>query len=1053
MKKFLALAALVLGLASCQTEPEGFEVVTGGEVDTYVTVNIPQTETRSSADSALGIFNGNGECTEGTMRYIFQVYYKGETKPENRQVKYSTGTSVSFPVRLVPNRDYQFVVWADVVDAAEMESNYYNTDDLKNITLIDNSWNAMDEKRDAFTATYEAKNFNGSQSINIELYRPFAKLRVVTTDYDELAKFDITATKYEAEYTSEHYARFNAYTGKAEDKTVEKSHGIELIKAYTNETDAARTIFSDYFFANEGDVVQFNLKVYDQNDALIKENNFNTDILVQPNYLTTLKGEVLTTGNIINVITKPGFGEAQNPNHKNYTVITSGAEFVDVVNNGRAGNYVIGNDITIENNDTRAMTRAAAAPTTVIDLNGMTITAEAGATVVVANTLVLTGEGTLVGDADFIDNTNGKIIVAEEAEVNGVNEAVKDETEIANTASWLADVLARGGEYVFTKDEEFSEILVLKGNTIIDGNGYTLTSTATRAINVSGAENVTIKNLNIVASGERAINVIQNSKNVTIENVTAKATNYTFNVASSAAGVTATINNCDLTGLNTVNIGGQNTKLTINNTKLTTVDNNEDENYSTIVVNKDAAGSKVVVNGGEVVIIGGFADGCKVAKVASDGSEITFNNTKNASNEDVVIENFAVVYGDYYYGFTKFEDAVKQAAKDNAEVLVVRTLNLSEPFVIAEGETVVLDLNGKTITTNLKQEGRHHYAIDNYGTLTLEGEGAINARGIENFGTLTVNGNVVITNIDTNGGAAIWNEGKATINGGTFKTNAEAGEGSYGAALNTRVGGEAIVNGGTFIANSQLTYAIINDGTTVINYADVKGKHGAVATSNGSTSIYNGIFEQVNNNSSDHCIFASGSGVVTVYGGKYKIEDLEQKNGGVVFKEYEGGTITIADGYKSVEAAGGWYYVVANTVENVAYAPIENKAATRYEGDHFETGYMNNALWLNNYYFDGDAAIKIDNEPYSVIVIENCSGNFKNDVITINYDQSQPSMILENLNFTIAEGKKLINSATKIYQVFMGNITINGELMTQETIGQYLENVEWYQVVDPEYLH
>jgi hypothetical protein len=171
---------------------------------------------------------------------------------------------------------------------------------------------------------------------------------------------------------------------------------------------------------------------------------------------------------------------------------------------------------------------------------------------------------------------------------------------------------------------------------------------------------------------------------------------------------------------------------------------------------------------------------------------------------------------------------------------------------------MTLDLGGCTITTTLEREGRHHYAILNSGTLTIKGEGAINARGIKNFGTMTVEGNVVITNLDTDGGAAIWNEGKVTINNGTFKTNTTAGVGSYGAALNTRANGEAIVNGGTFIANSQLTYAIINAGKTTIYNANVKGKHGAVAaeTASATTEIYGGSFELMENpNTSDHCTY------------------------------------------------------------------------------------------------------------------------------------------------------------------------------------------------------
>ena len=597
MKKLFALAALVLGLASCQNEPEGLNVVTGGEIDTVVTVAIPEAETRANwNNSAEGVFANGVLEGDATMRYIFQVYYKSEVngqttivKSSERQVKYSDGTTVSFPVRLIPNRDYQFVVWADVVNSEADVDNHYKTADLTNITLNE-TWVAMDETRDAFTATYEAKNFNGAQSINIELYRPFAKLRVVTTDYDELAKIDVQATESSIEYLTAINVGFNAYEGDVTGETKTVSHNPAAIKTYDNETGDAHTIFADYFFApKNGTVVRFILKAFDQNDQLIKENKFTTDIPVQPNYLTTLKGDVLTDGNNITV---------------------------EVVENG-----------------------------------------------------------------------------------------------------------------AFAGEKEWPK-----------------------------------------------------------------------------------------------------------------------------------------------------TDAEKLAYAAMFGGEVTL--TENVT--------------------------------------------LAEPLKIVEGANVVLNLGGKTITAALKQEGRHHYAIDNYGTLTLEGEGAINARGIENFGTLTVNGNVVITNIDTNGGAAIWNEGKATINGGTFATSTEAGA-TDGVALNTRVGGEAIVNGGKFIGNCPLAYAIINMGTTVINYADVKGTHGAVATSNGSTSIYNGIFEQVDNaNTSDHCIYASGSGVATVYGGKYKIEDLEQKNGGVVFCENQGGTITIAEGYKTIEK-NDWFYVVADSVDAVAVEEIKNK--------------------------------------------------------------------------------------------------------------------------------
>ena len=115
--RFLALLALVLGVVSCQTEPEGLNVNVG-EVDAIINVTIPEAETRAAgSNSAAGAF-ANGvlgtESDDTTMRYILQVYYNGVASQE-RKVAYSDGKSVAFEVRLVPERNYKFVVWADVV--------------------------------------------------------------------------------------------------------------------------------------------------------------------------------------------------------------------------------------------------------------------------------------------------------------------------------------------------------------------------------------------------------------------------------------------------------------------------------------------------------------------------------------------------------------------------------------------------------------------------------------------------------------------------------------------------------------------------------------------------------------------------------------------------------------------------------------------------------------------------------------------------------------------------------------------------------------------------
>ena len=314
MKKLLALLAVVLCVVSCQTEPEGLDVNVGGEIDAIVNVTIPEAETRAAgSNSALGaIQNGVLGTAEDntTMRYILQVYYNNEPSQE-RLVKYSDGTSVAFEVRLVPGRNYQFVVWADVVtDGKHDTDNHYVTSNLKNITLK-GDWNAMDESRDAFTATKLIEDYNGAMSIDMSLKRPFAKLRVVTTDINNLTNLRIVPDNAVVEYTTKHRVAFNAFTGKAADASDYKTHSY-TINPYSNETNtgAEYTLFTDYFFA-ENDVVKFNFNVYEDEakTKLIKSNAFNTDINVQRNYLTTIKGNILTDGNNFEVKIEDAFAQ------------------------------------------------------------------------------------------------------------------------------------------------------------------------------------------------------------------------------------------------------------------------------------------------------------------------------------------------------------------------------------------------------------------------------------------------------------------------------------------------------------------------------------------------------------------------------------------------------------------------------------------------------------------------------------------------------------------------------------------------------------------------
>ena len=370
------------------------------------------------------------------------------------------------------------------------------------------------------------------------------------------------------------------------------------------------------------------------------------------------------------------------------------------------------------------------------------------------------------------------------------------------TAAALQSVVGQGGSAVLAKDIKMDAALVMSGNAVLDGNGYTLTSTPTgsaaRAINVSGGENVVIKNLTVVAPGERAINIIQNTKNVQIENVTATAANYTVNVAGSASEANVSIADSDLTGLCTINVGAVDVVVTVTNTKITCADNNAAEHYGAITCNTNAVNSKVTVNGGEVVVNGDSY----AANQAAAGSVIAFIGTKGSTS--VKDAYFAIKYGNYAYTFVDFESALDKAV-DGETITLLKDVTTDSHLNI--NKSVNFDMNGHTLTVDVKDgSGDDAIWVRDNAEVTITGNGTINfdnlsestvyASGIFATGT----SKVTIESVNVVAGAeAVFaqSNAKVVINGGTYKS-IEHPEFTLNLKDSARATASILVNGGSF---------------------------------------------------------------------------------------------------------------------------------------------------------------------------------------------------------------------------------------------------------------
>ncbi len=320
--RFLAFAALVLGLASCQNEPEGINAIGSDEVSVVLNVTVPEDITRAGGtDSAKGAIGNINLANDYDVRFILEVYDANGELAKERFTNYEdTATSTAFDLRLVPGRDYKFVVWADFVrQMARTEGENYdlhyvttNQGGLKNITVNAATWKAMDESRDAYTGYHDAVKFNSTQAINIELKRPFAKLRVVTTDMKDL--YNVVPEDVKVTYnTNKLYTTFNAYTSKAvaDNAVANLAHEFELSASeYSNDAEGTKTLFADYMFGAENGTVKFTMDVVDTKGGVIPTIVFNTDIPVERNYLTTIIGPVLTDFSNIKVTINDAFDNA-----------------------------------------------------------------------------------------------------------------------------------------------------------------------------------------------------------------------------------------------------------------------------------------------------------------------------------------------------------------------------------------------------------------------------------------------------------------------------------------------------------------------------------------------------------------------------------------------------------------------------------------------------------------------------------------------------------------------------------------------------------------------
>lgn len=351
----LTAAAATLGLTSCSNEMTPDQPIREGMVDVVMTTSMPQELQSYGVSSAEGGLK-NLEDKGYSVRYIMEVYPKGSTTKVQRMIKYvpmSEGGSyrtTSFETRLLAS-EYNFVFFADIVKKVNsypyndpnpypgLTTPYYanryffsNTDESSDVLIRPTDVNtavagdlqticaskaATDTFQNPYLEMYDAYSCTKAVDLRTEpttqsftLKRPFAKLRLITTDADQLlatpdwskSRVDITV--------SDIPTGFNALSG-ASIAGTERGYwngGIQALNSdvYSNEPDNGSEKTLSVFYLPvpaKSQNLTFSITVKDASGKVLTQ-SVKLEVENVPlvgNKLTTIKGNLLSKNATFNV--------------------------------------------------------------------------------------------------------------------------------------------------------------------------------------------------------------------------------------------------------------------------------------------------------------------------------------------------------------------------------------------------------------------------------------------------------------------------------------------------------------------------------------------------------------------------------------------------------------------------------------------------------------------------------------------------------------------------------------------------------------------------------
>ena len=405
--------AAVMLLASCQRDELRGGALEGEERAVTVTALMPSDPVAVRSTETPG---------DGTLanRCLMQVYVVDDPQvpvaygePQEAAV---TSLSATFEARLMSGHAYRLVFWADCATApaaegGEYTDKYYDTGEFPSkVSLKTTAFRGNQDELDAFfgeTSVTAEQLAAGPVSVTADLTRPFGQLNIYATDYAQIPVESMKPAAVNITFTSI-YTSIDLTTGE-----LSELEPVTYSAAVTPHDAATGHLTFDYLLATgeEDAIADFTMNFYTSADATAPaaEPYTFSSIPVRRNYITNVRGNLLTDRTAVTVDVVPSFSNAEdNPIEVNLveSVIMPDEDIVVKVPAGTTASSEV---YTITAKSVVLEGVGTAAEDNIMESLRMNITAEEGVTV---RNLAFTGETPKVdGNASISIKTPGEVVV------------------------------------------------------------------------------------------------------------------------------------------------------------------------------------------------------------------------------------------------------------------------------------------------------------------------------------------------------------------------------------------------------------------------------------------------------------------------------------------------------------------------------------------------------------------------------------------------------------------------------------------------------------------